>query len=117
MSCTLNNCCDDAPHQVYAKLLDDGQYLCSIRTMYRIIEAEHGGVKERRKHVQRLKYVKPELLAIQPNQVWSWDITKLKGHGQVDLFLPVRDTGYFQPLCGRLDDRSLRTGCSGQTAY
>ena len=71
--------CDDAPHQVYAKLLDEGQYLCSIRTMYRILEAEHGCVKERRKHVQRPKYVKPELLATEPNQVWSWDITKLKG--------------------------------------
>jgi putative transposase len=47
--------------------------------MYRILEAEHGCVKERRKHVQRPKYVKPELLATKPNQVWSWDITKLKG--------------------------------------
>lgn len=71
--------CDDAPHQIYAKLLDEGRYLCSIRTMYRILEAEHGCVKERRKHVQRPKYVKPELLATEPNQVWSWDITKLKG--------------------------------------
>jgi putative transposase len=71
--------CDDAPHQIYAKLLDDGRYLCSTRTMYRILEAEHGCVKERRKHVHRPKYVKPELLATEPNQVWSWDITKLKG--------------------------------------
>jgi putative transposase len=71
--------CDDAPHQIYAKLLDEGRYLCSIRTMYRILEAEHGCVKERRRHVQRPKYVKPELLATEPNQVWSWDITKLKG--------------------------------------
>jgi len=71
--------CDDAPHQVYAKLLDEGRYLCSIRTMYRILEAEHGCVKERRKQVQRPQYVKPELLATEPNQVWSWDITKLKG--------------------------------------
>lgn len=71
--------CDDAPHQVYAKLLDEGRYLCSIRTMYRILEAEHGCVKERRRHVQRPHYSKPELLATAPNQVWSWDITKLKG--------------------------------------
>jgi putative transposase len=71
--------CDDAPHQVYAKLLDDGVYLCSIRTMYRILTEKHGCVRERRKHVQRPHYVKPELLAIEPNQVWSWDITKLKG--------------------------------------
>jgi len=71
--------CDDAPHQIYAKLLDEGRYLCSIRTMYRILEAEHGGIRERRRHVQRPHYVKPELLATEPNQVWSWDITKLKG--------------------------------------
>ncbi len=71
--------CDDAPHQVYAKLLDEGRYLCSIRTMYRILKNQHGCVKERRRHVQRPKYVKPELLATEPNQVWSWDITKLKG--------------------------------------
>jgi len=70
---------DKAPHQVYAILLDDGQYHCSIRTMYRILAAEHGNVKERRRQVQRPAYAKPELLATGPNQVWSWDITKLKG--------------------------------------
>ena len=70
---------DLAPAQVYATLLDEGCYLCSIRTMYRILCAEHGGVKERRRHVQRPQYAKPELLATAPNQVWSWDITKLKG--------------------------------------
>lgn len=70
---------DHAPYQVYAALLDEGQYYCSIRTMYRILTAEHGGVKERRKHVQRPHYEKPELLATAPNQIWSWDITKLKG--------------------------------------
>lgn len=71
--------CDDTPYQIYAALLDEGQYYCSIRTMYRILTTEHGCVKERRKHVQRSHYVKPELLATAPNQVWSWDITKLKG--------------------------------------
>jgi transposase InsO family protein len=70
---------DKAPHQAYAILLDDGQYHCSIRTMYRILAAEHGNVKERRRQVQRPAYAKPELLATGPNQVWSWDITKLKG--------------------------------------
>jgi transposase InsO family protein len=70
---------DHAPYQVYAALLDEGQYYCSIRTMYRILIAEHGGVKERRKHAQRPHYEKPELLATAPNQIWSWDITKLKG--------------------------------------
>jgi putative transposase len=70
---------DVAPLEVVATLLDDGRYLCSPRTMYRILSAEHDGVKERRRHVQRPHYTKPELLATAPNQVWSWDITKLKG--------------------------------------
>jgi len=70
---------DKAPRQVFASLLDEGQYHCSVRTMYRILTDEHGNVKERRKHVQRPHYTKPELLATAPNQVWSWDITKLKG--------------------------------------
>ena len=70
---------DDAPRQVYAALLDEGQYYCSIRTMYRILKAEHGDVKERRRQVRRPVYEKPELLASKPNEVWSWDITKLKG--------------------------------------
>jgi len=69
---------DMAPHQIYARLLDQGIYLCSIRTMYRLLESEHGCVNERRRHVQRPAYSKPELLATGPNQVWSWDITKLK---------------------------------------
>jgi len=70
---------DKAPRQVYATLLDEGQYHCSVRTMYRLLTDEHGDVKERRRQVQRPKYTKPELLATAPNQVWSWDITKLKG--------------------------------------
>jgi putative transposase len=70
---------DDAPRQVYATLLDEGRYLCSIRTMYRILKSAHGDVKERRKQVQRPAYKKPELLATKPNEVYSWDITKLKG--------------------------------------
>lgn len=65
---------DKAPLQVYATLLDDGRYLCSPRTMYRILAAEHGGVKERRRQVIRPAYSKPELLAIASNEVWSWDI-------------------------------------------
>ena len=70
---------DQSPHEVYATLLDEGRYLCSQRTMYRILASEHNGVKERRRQVQRRNYKKPELLATSPNQVWSWDITKLKG--------------------------------------
>jgi len=70
---------DDTPYEIYATLLDEGNYHCSIRTMYRLLTSEHGCVKERRRQVQRPNYVKPELLATEPNQVWSWDITKLKG--------------------------------------
>lgn len=69
---------DSSPPEVYATLLDEGIYLCSIRTMYRILD-KHNEVKERGKQVSRPYYEKPELLATAPNQVWSWDITKLKG--------------------------------------
>ncbi len=69
---------DLAPRQVYASLLDAGQYLCHWRTMYRIL-TEHGEVRERRKQRQRPVYQKPELLATASKQVWSWDITKLRG--------------------------------------
>ena len=69
---------DLSPYQIYATLLDEGKYLGSIRTIYRIL-SQQGEVKERRKQVNRPHYQKPELLATDPNQVWSWDITKLKG--------------------------------------
>lgn len=69
---------DKAPAVVYAELLDDGRYVCSVRTMYRLL-ASRNEVRERRRHVQRPAYVKPELLATAPNQLWSWDITKLHG--------------------------------------
>lgn len=69
---------DKAPAAVYAKLLDERIYLCSIRTMYRILK-ENDEVRERRNRLPRTNYKKPELLATKPNQVWSWDITKLKG--------------------------------------
>lgn len=69
---------DLSPYEVYATLLDEGRYLCSIRTMYRVL-SRHGEVKERRDQVRRMHYQKPELLATAPNQVWSWDITKLMG--------------------------------------
>jgi len=69
---------DQAPASIYATLLDEGTYLCSERTMYRIL-AEHRQVRERRNQLRHPSYSKPELLATAPNQVWSWDITKLKG--------------------------------------
>jgi len=69
---------DRSPGQTYATLLDEGKYICSERTMYRILE-KNSEVKERRNQRQHPNYEKPELLATKPNQVWSWDITKLKG--------------------------------------
>jgi transposase InsO family protein len=70
---------DKAPYEIYATLLDEGHYFCSIRTMYRILSTYHGSVTERRRIVSRSHYVKPELMATASNQLWSWDITKLKG--------------------------------------
>jgi putative transposase len=69
---------DQAPRQVYAALLDEGHYLCHWRTMYRVLAA-HDEVRERRNLLRHPIYHKPELLATAPNQVWSWDITKLRG--------------------------------------
>jgi putative transposase len=69
---------DQAPAQVHATLLDEGTYVCSPRTMYRLLDAAHE-IKERRDQVRRPHYVAPELLATRPNEVWSWDITKLLG--------------------------------------
>ena len=69
---------DQAPAQVAAALLDEERYLCSARTMYRILEANEE-VRERRNQRRHPAYARPELLATGPNQVWSWDITKLKG--------------------------------------
>lgn len=76
---------DRAPAEIQATLMDEGRYLCSSRTMYRILDAAQE-VKERRRQARHPAYVKPELCAQAPNQVWSWDITDLKG--------PVRGTRY-----------------------
>jgi putative transposase len=77
---------DSAPREVYAKLLDQDTYLCSWRTMYRILN-ESQLVCERRNQLRHPPYSKPELLATAPNQLWSWDITKLRG--------PVKWTYYY----------------------
>jgi putative transposase len=69
---------DRAPAEVYAALLDEGMYLGSIRTFYRVL-ARHQEVRERRALTMRPSYQRPELLATRPNELWSWDITKLRG--------------------------------------
>jgi putative transposase len=77
---------DEAPATVYAKLLDAGVYLASVSTMYRILRS-HDEVGDRRRHATHPARVKPELVATMPNQVYSWDITKLLG--------PVKWTYYY----------------------
>jgi putative transposase len=77
--------CDLAPAQVWARLLDDGIYLCSISTMYRLL-AIAGENRERRRQRTHPAKKKPQLIARRPNEVWSWDITKLQG--------PTRGTYY-----------------------
>ena len=77
---------DLAPAEVYATLLDEGTYLCSIRTMYRLL-AGADEVRERRHQLRHPRYTTPVLQATGPNQVWSWDITKLLG--------PVKWTYYY----------------------
>jgi putative transposase len=69
---------DQSPAEVHATLLEEQTYLCSTRTMYRILDAAQE-VRERRDQARHPVYAKPELVATAPNQIWSWDITKLKG--------------------------------------
>lgn len=77
---------DMAPAAIFHSLLDEGRHVCSIRTLYRILD-EHKEVRERRNQRRHVNYAKPELLATGPNQVWTWDITKLRG--------PVRGLYYY----------------------
>jgi putative transposase len=70
---------DCSPAQVWATLLDEGRYLASERTMYRLLAAQHGAVRERRDQLEHPRYRAPELLAERPNEVWSWDMIKLRG--------------------------------------
>ncbi len=77
---------DSSPAQVWATLLDEGRYLASERTMYRLLAARHGGVRERRAQLTHPPYARPELLATRPNEIWSWDISKLKGPAKWNCF-------------------------------
>lgn len=76
---------DAAPATVYHTLLDEGTYLASVSTMYRVLHA-HDEVHERRRHATHPARVKPELLATNPNEIWSWDITRLRGPGKRDFY-------------------------------
>ena len=70
---------DKSPAQVWAILIDEGCYLCSIRTMYRVLAAARQDGGDRRRQASHPPRVRPELVADGPDQVWTWDITKLKG--------------------------------------
>ena len=70
---------DKTPYEIFNKLIDDGKYYCSTRTMYRILEKQ-GENRERRSQRNHRDAVKPELIATRPNEVWSWDITKLRSY-------------------------------------
>ena len=107
---------DQAPAQIHATLLDEGTDLCSPRTMYRVLDAAHE-VKERRDQVRRPPYAAPELLATRPNEVWSWDITKLLGPSKWTYLLSLRHPRHLQPVRGRLDARPTRERGPGRAPH
>ena len=82
---------DQSPAAIHAALLDEGVYHCSIRTIYRLLK-QSGESSERRDHLTHPAYVKPELLATEPNQLWSWDITKMMGPAKWTYF-PSKNSG------------------------
>jgi len=93
---------DLAPSEVYATLLDEDTYLCSERTMYRLL-AEHAKVRERRDQLRHPVYAAPELLARRPNELWSWDITKLLG--------PTKWTYFYLYVMLDVFSRYVLVGC------
>lgn len=105
---------DCAPRAVYATLLDEGTYLCSWRTMDRLLD-EHAEVQERRNQVRPPAYQQPELLATGPNQLWSWDMLQAQRTGDLDLRVCLRHVGCVQSLQCRVDDHGarVRPACGG----
>jgi putative transposase len=118
---------DVSAAETWATLLDEGTYLCSPRTMYRILAAQHGAVSERRNQLTHPPYAKPELLAVRPNELWSWDISKLKAATRgtwfflyviLDVFsrfVPRHKTAVLFPeaLCGRRPRMPALMGANG----
>lgn len=95
---------DEAPRQVWARPLEEGVYLCSVSTMYRVLRAE-SGTRERHDQLRHPVYAKPELLATRPNEVWSWDTTNL------------RDPRHLKPLRGRVGGCRARERAPGRAAH
>jgi len=90
---------DSSPAQVWATLLDEGRYLASERTMYRLLAGANGHVRERRDQLAHPPYQRPELLAERPNEVWSWDISKLKGPAKWTCFYLYAILDVFSRYC------------------
>jgi putative transposase len=90
---------DASPAAVWATLLDEGRYLASERTMYRLLAAANGQVCERRDQLVHPPYAAPELLAERPNEVWSWDISKLKGPAKWTCFYLYAILDVFSRYC------------------
>ena len=107
---------DHAVREVYATLLDEGHYLCSWRTMYRILD-DYQEVKERRDQLRHPHYSKPELLAQRPNELWSWDITKLRGPAKWTYYYLYTILDVFQSLCSGLADRRTRVCHASRATY
>ena len=104
---------DQAPAQVWATLLDEGTYLGSESTMYRLLRAD-GEVRERRRQATHPPRTVPELVAAEPNRVWSYDATALRGPARGDLVRPLHDARHLQPLQPRLDGRGAGPGRPGR---
>jgi len=98
---------DQAPASVHATLLDEGRYLASISTMYRLL-GDHDELRERRRQATHPPHVKPELVATAPKQCWSWDITKLLGPAKWTYYHLYVILRHLQPLRARLAARSPR---------
>ncbi len=98
---------DVSPEETWATLLDEGTYLCSTRTMYRILAAKHGGVRERRDQLTHPAYAKPECSRSGRTSYGAGGREQAQGTGEVDLVLPVRDSRRVQPFCG-----APQNGCS-----
>ena len=110
---------DSAPAQVWATLLDEGRYLASERTMYRLLATagESGESGERRNQRRHPVYVTPELLATAPNQVWTWDITKLLGPAKWTYFYLYVLLDVLQPLRRRVDGGLPGAGNPGRAPH
>ena len=107
---------DRAPAAVYAMLLEEGRYVCSIRTMYRLLH-DAQEVRERRNQLRHPRLEPPRLMASAPNEVWTWDITKVARTSKMGDLSPLRGVGSVLSLRRGLDGRQKGERHAGQAAY